>query len=81
MRLDAEINANRFFSRFEAVEYKTQVVAGRNYFVKVGGAMTELCSTGVCLLETDRLSSTEFLLYLLSLSKMKCTGTILEKLT
>ena len=52
MRIDAEISANRFFPQFDAVEYKTQLCAGTVYFVKVGGAMTEFCYSGVCLLKT-----------------------------
>ena len=58
MRNRAEIRANRSFPQFDAVEYKIQIVAGRVYFVKVGGA--ELCYSGVCLLKSDRLASEDF---------------------
>ncbi|XP_053311259.1 cystatin-A [Spea bombifrons] len=35
VKVQAEAKCGANFSTFEAVEYKTQVVAGTNYFVKV----------------------------------------------
>ncbi|GAB1300244.1 Cystatin-A [Apodemus speciosus] len=47
VRRQLEEKTNEKYEKFEAVEYKTQVVAGANYFIKGAGEMTQLLRINV----------------------------------